>query len=131
MSNSYSYHKAGRLVCDRRRGRLPGALSDHPEYAMDRRIARRKSSRSSITRLSPKRLIGCCPPGDRYGTPYKVGSGCCTHEIFDVSTHFCCRERGRYVYICIFQIDCKRLYIYIFHLGALWSIYGFYTVENE
>nr|XP_039250633.1 transmembrane cell adhesion receptor mua-3-like [Styela clava] len=51
--------------------------------------------RISLSSLSPTRPIGCCPPGDKEGKIYRVGSYCCIDEVYNTTSHFCCLSKAR------------------------------------
>ena len=43
------------------------------------------------------RFIGCCPPGDQNGRPYRSGMACCVEELYNATMEFCCLSKAMWV----------------------------------
>ena len=46
---------------------------------------------------NPRKNIGCCPPGDQRGTPFRAGMACCHNQVYNATTQICCVSKQMWV----------------------------------
>ncbi|XP_076820235.1 uncharacterized protein LOC143465686 isoform X2 [Clavelina lepadiformis] len=85
----------GTLICEPTPSKRPKAPKSNNNNIPDKPVLVIPNNPVLVGQVGPEKNIGCCPAGDRNGTPYTQGESCCKNIIYNATKDFCCLEKSR------------------------------------